>query len=197
MEKTSAQWIAAAAAMMVAGVAPADDYVDTADANGDGYVSLYELRAAYYADPEFNERIERSFAAYDRDGDGLISAGERAAVRNEAAASAPAAVSRPGAEAANGQRDRQMSSSAGAAGNAPIAAPPAPAKPLSRSAAWIREIDTDNSGGASAAELLASGGSGQPWFSEAEFKAADRNKDGDLDPDELDALVRSLERRHR
>ncbi|MEL7450035.1 MAG: hypothetical protein AAFN78_12555, partial [Pseudomonadota bacterium] len=36
--------------------AGAQTYVDRADANGDGVVSLYELRAAYYADPAFNQR---------------------------------------------------------------------------------------------------------------------------------------------
>jgi len=61
----------------------ADELVDRADANGDGVVSLYELRAAYYADAEFNQRIEQSFAEYDTDGDGLISESERRAKQVE------------------------------------------------------------------------------------------------------------------
>lgn len=51
----------------------ADDYVDKADSNDDGKVTLYELRAAYYADEDFNRRIEESFAKYDTNEDGIIS----------------------------------------------------------------------------------------------------------------------------
>ena len=79
----------ATAVMMVIGVAAADDYVSTADANGDGFVSLHELRAAYFADPDFNRRIEQSFSRYDRNGDGLISAEERRAVDGSVANSSP------------------------------------------------------------------------------------------------------------
>ncbi|MGB5589900.1 MAG: EF-hand domain-containing protein, partial [Gammaproteobacteria bacterium] len=75
-------------AMLLALPVNADELVDRADANGDGYVSLYELRAAYYADMEFNQRIEQSFAEYDTDGDGLISEAERQAQALAAAATA-------------------------------------------------------------------------------------------------------------
>jgi len=71
--------IIAIIALLSASASQADELVDRADANGDGFVSLYELRAAYYADIEFNRRIEKSFAAYDTDGDGLISEAERRA----------------------------------------------------------------------------------------------------------------------
>jgi hypothetical protein len=60
-------------AMSLALNAQADEYVDKADANDDGKVTLYELRAAYYADEDFNRRIEESFAKYDTNEDGIIS----------------------------------------------------------------------------------------------------------------------------
>jgi hypothetical protein len=60
---------------------------------------------------------------------------------------------------------------------------------------WIMLVDSDNSGGASRAELIASG-DGDQWFSDMEFDAADRNDDGDLDAKELGALVNSIERRN-
>ena len=60
----------------------------------------------------------------------------------------------------------------------------------------IMEIDADNSGGASFSELLASG-DGQQWFTNTAFEAADRNDDSDLDPDELELLLQSVERRSR
>lgn len=58
------------------------------------------------------------------------------------------------------------------------------------------EIDRDKNGRASASELMASG-SGQAWFTQAEFAAADRDEDAELDATELAALMRSLERRQR
>lgn len=188
----------------------ADDRVNRADADGDGYVSLHELRAAYYADPEFNARIERTFAAYDRNGDGLISAGERGAAlgdKAEPAARPPLesltiepglsyslgtsrdVTTTPERSAADRTLDtraaEKVQSSAGLA-----------EERQSREAAWIAQIDKDRSGGASAAELIESGG-GEAWFSERDFAAADKNGDGDLDETELAQLVRSIERRQR
>ena len=78
-------------AMLCVSAVHADDFVDRADANGDGFVSLYELRAAHYADTEFNKRIEESFASYDSNGDGLISEDERQAKRAARAAAAESA----------------------------------------------------------------------------------------------------------
>jgi Ca2+-binding EF-hand superfamily protein len=173
--------------MQCVSAAYADDFVDRADANGDGFVSLYELRAAHYADTEFNRRIEQSFADYDSDGDGLISAAERRAKRAEQASS-EAAVSpvdaTPDAHAGKGEIAREE--------------PPAVRNDLSlsRTESWILQIDADNSGGASIAELVASG-DGQQWFTDKAFAAADSNGDRDLDPDELEVLIRSLERRRR
>lgn len=60
-------------AMPLALNAQADEYLDKADSNDDGKVTLYELRAAYYADEDFNRRIEESFAKYDTNADGIIS----------------------------------------------------------------------------------------------------------------------------
>lgn len=171
--------------MAGATVVHADDYVNTADANGDGFVSLHELRAAYFADPEFNRRIEQSFDQYDRNGDGLISADERRAVE------------------VRSNQDLQIAPKPELADEVlPATASPAPEPEArqphtgSRFAAWMRELDTDNSGGASAAELLANGG-GQRWFTDREFDAADRNESGELDAVELELLVQSLERRQR
>lgn len=254
----------------------ADELVDRADANGDGYVSLYELRAAYYADMEFNRRIEQSFADYDTDGDGLISEAERRAHAVATAETAPGAglAAKPAGEtamnpatgtesaAASGQTAvtpvtipapataaGMTSTPAGAttaaevvptpaAGSSAAEAPKTRSSPsagtmsvgtagldtsadssggrspevasattsadgtlldisgLSRSELWIRRIDVDDSGGASISELVASG-DGSQWFHESDFTSADRNSDGDLDPDELEVLIQSMERRHR
>lgn len=273
--------VVAIVAVLSVFAANADELVDRADANGDGYVSLYELRAAYYADMEFNRRIESSFAEYDTDGDGLISEAERraravataetapgvgiaatasgetavtpgtgtvpAAASGEtkvdpaietatATASGEAAVA-PGtgmaAAAASGQTavtpaTRTAPATAGgmastpaaetvspgtagmdagadtSGGPSPEAAPAtttaAGALPgtggLSRTELWIRQIDADNSGGASLEELVDSG-DGQRWFQDSEFFSADKNDDGDLDPDELEVLIQSMERRQR
>jgi len=305
--------VMAIVAMLSAFAANADDLVDRADANGDGYVSLYELRAAYYADMEFNRRIEQSFADYDTDGDGLISEAERRARAvataetapgggmattasgetavtprtgtGPAAASGKTAVSpRTGTETATASGEMAVTPATGtapatasgetaaspgtgtapatAAGMAstpaavPVATPaaevaptpaagsstPAPAETaptraaetvsvgtpgmdtgadrsggaspevaaatttadvalpgtsgLSRSELWIRQIDADNSGGASMEELVASG-DGDQWFHESDFASADKNGDDDLDPGELEVLIQSMERRQR
>ena len=67
---------------------------------------------------------------------------------------------------------------------------------LSRTEIWIQQIDADNSGGASLRELVASG-DGSQWFQDSDFTSADKNGDGDLDPDELEVLIQSMERRSR
>lgn len=226
----------------------AQEYVDRADANGDGFVSLHELRAAHYADPEFNRRIEQSFELYDRNGDGMISAderrvtreamAERAANRQAAARAAAAEANGPGQASSGGARapsvgevlslyddryaadndggntsnadaqtspQRQTARQGAAAGRAEVSNTAVTGSTrsagqggagTSRSESWIREIDTDNSGGASIAELVASA-DGRPWFREADFHAVDRNGDGDLDVAELDVFISSLERRQR
>ncbi len=254
--------LVAMVAMLSAFPANADELVDRADANGDGYVSLYELRAAYYADMEFNRRIERSFAEYDTDGDGLISEAERrargtagaetasgagiAATASGGAAMAPATgtapataagtastsaaateattaaevlpgpaaelsaatgaemASTPGAETASVETPATGavadSSDVGSPEGAPATGTADEAPPdtrgLSRSELWIRQIDADNSGGASKKELAASG-DGNQWLSDSDFRAADKNGDGDLGPDELEVLIQSMERRQR
>ena len=205
--------------------------MNRADANGDGFVSLYELRAAYYADIEFNRRIEESFAAYDTDGDGLISEAERRATEalaandaepepeaipptrssGEAAFAAAAPTTLPAtvaevssmsaaatASAANPGTDTVASNtSGGVPDTAAAAAAPPPFTPrLSRSESWILTIDTDNSGGASYNELLASNDGDQFFPSEA-FVSAESNDDGELDADELEVLIQSIERRQR
>ena len=254
------QRLIAIVAMLSAFPVKADDLVDRADANGDGYVSLYELRAAYYADIEFNRRIEESFASYDTDGDGLISEAERraqavakaeagseagvAATAAGAAAGVPATGAAPataaetattpvagteatkaevspapaaGLSAAAGADmastpaadtvsvDLAMDAGADRHGNRSPAAAPAAAtadealrdtRGLSRSELWIQQIDADNSGGASLRELAASG-DGQQWLQASDFSSADKNGDGDLDPDELEVLIQSMERRQR
>ncbi|MGB5589715.1 MAG: hypothetical protein WBN31_02145 [Gammaproteobacteria bacterium] len=288
--------VMAIVAMLSAFAANADELVDRADANGDGYVSLYELRAAYYADREFNRRIEQSFADYDTDGDGLISEAERRARAVATAETAPGAgtattasgetavTAGTGAAPATASGETPVTPATGvatatasgemavtpatgtapatAAGMAstpaavPVATPaaevastpaagsstPAPAEMaptraaepvsvgtpgmdtgadrpggaspevaaatttagvalpgtsgLSRSELWIQQIDTDNSGGASMRELVASG-DGDQWFHERDFTSADKNGDDDLDPDELEVLIQSMERRQR
>ena len=218
----------------------ADDLVDRADANGDGFVSLYELRAAHYADIEFNKRIEQSFADYDSNGDGLISEDERNAKRNSATAGAarrdqpvsdivagPAAGTTPDAGPATGMVAAPVAFSSGnadpitAKGANPVAAPSPDDLPatgatvaaptdedadlrgqsgdtarLSRTETWILQIDADASGGASIAELIGSGG-GEQWFTDEAFESADENGDRDLDPDELEVFMQSMERRRR
>ena len=207
-------------ALFGASVVYADDFVDKADANGDGFVSLYELRAAHYADPEFNRRIEQSFLRYDRNGDGRISEDERKAVR---AASAPAQTSAPPEKSPPPDTTKAEIAMGTPAIVAPIepeplVEPPTKATPevsnrnveprqegqvatldsrnFSRSERMIMEIDTDNSGGVSYDELVASG-DGQQWFTGTAFSSADRDGDKDLDSDELEALLQSLERRAR
>ena len=221
------QQFAAIVALLSASAVQADELVNRADANGDGFVSLYELRAAYYADIEFNRRIEQSFAAYDTDGDGLISEAERRAAQALAATEAtPEAVpptrasgesaiaasagataatvtateTRPEAvppTRASGESAFAASAGATAATAAEAAStPPATTRRLTRSELWIQEIDSDNSGGASYNELIASG-DGDQFFSSSAFTSADENDDGDLDPDELEVLIQSVERRQR
>jgi hypothetical protein len=224
------------------------ELVDRADANGDGYVSLYELRAAYYADVEFNRRIEESFASYDTDGDGLISEAERRARAVATAETAPGTGLAATAPGENGLSPGTGSAPAAATTPAPATpvtdattAPPTPAaesspaaetvaagspatdadadppdgrspepapatttgddalpatRGLSRSELWIQQIDANNSGGASKRELAASG-DGHQWLSDSDFESADKNGDGDLDPDELEVLIQGMERRQR
>lgn len=204
---TTRRIVAIIAAFGVSAVC-AEGYVDRADANGDGYVSLHELRAAHYADPEFNKRIEQSFADYDRDGDGLISESERQSARARTEAAKSSTLTDTRAADADAQRYRDeapgaitatdVSASSGEVldhGNDRRRTERSDGS-LSRTELWIQEIDTDNSGGASIAELVASG-DGQQWFTERAFNAADRNGDQDLDAAELAELVRSLERRPR
>jgi hypothetical protein len=255
------QRLIAIIAMLSAFPVSADELVDRADANGDGYVSLYELRAAYYADMEFNRRIEQSFADYDTDGDGLISEAERraqAAARartapgtgiaasGETAAVTPVTGTAPvpaagtaaipasatqataaaevsptpatGLSADAGAETASMPAGETVSGEIPavdaVADTPgdrspetapaattadetlADARGLSRSEQWIQQIDADNSGGASLRELAASG-DGKRWLQASDFASADKNSDGDLDPDELEVLIQSMERRQR
>lgn len=256
------QGLIAIVAMLSAFPVNADELVDRADANGDGYVSLYELRAAYYADLEFNRRIEQSFADYDTDGDGLISEAERRAQAIATAETSPSAGIAAPASGEPAVTPATGTAPATAAGTAstPVAAteattaakaPPTPAaglsaaagaemastptaepvlvgapamdagtdrpdgrspevapatttadealpdtRGLSRSELWIQQIDADNSGGASISELAASG-DGDQWLPDSDFGSADKNGDGDLDPDELELLIQSMERRQR
>ena len=195
------QRIYAIAAMLSVSAVNADELVNRADANGDGFVSLYELRAAHYADIEFNRRIEKSFAEYDTDGDGLISEAERSAKRAETTAAGATAATAAIVTVDAPTTDTGADGSANRSGDALTAAVSADASPpknggLSRTESWILQIDADNSGGASVAELVASG-DGRQWFTDKAFESADRNGDRDLDPDELEVLLQSLERRRR
>jgi hypothetical protein len=83
---------------------------------------------------------------------------------------------------------------------APAAAAANAARPatrdLSRSELWIQQVDADGSGGASIKELAGSGDR-EEWLSDNDFSSADKNSDGDLDPDELEVLIQSMERRQR
>lgn len=193
-------------AMLCVSAVHADDFVDRADANGDGFVSLYELRAAHYADAEFNQRIEQLFASYDINGDDMISEDER-----RAKGAAPAATAAP-ARSDNPTREIGADRSAGVSPDELLATSAAAVSltdddaferggsgneaGLSRTESWILEIDADNSGGASVPELVASG-DGKQWFTDKAFDSADKNGDSDLDPAELEALLQSLERRRR
>jgi len=193
--------ITAIAAMLLASIANADEMLDLADVNGDGYVSLYELRAAYFANAEFNRRIEQSFADYDTDGDGLISEAERQARRTEVEATAATAATAGSVSTGAAVEDTRVVESndpppeASNAATATAATLPS-AGGLSRSEAWIQRIDADRSGGASMKELLASG-EGDQWFTKKTFENADENDDGDLDSIELEVFLQSLERRRR
>jgi len=222
------QRLTAIVAMLSAFAVNADELVDRADANGDGYVSLYELRAAYYADMEFNRRIEQSFADYDTDGDGLISEAERQAQAVATAETAPGAgmaatasgetavtpatgtapvaeiASTPAAETVSVGTPGMDTGADRSGGRSPEVAPATTTadgalpdtRRLSRTELWIQQIDADNSGGASISELVASG-DGSQWFPDSDFTSADKNSDGDLDPDELEVLLQSMERRQR
>ncbi|NNF66591.1 MAG: hypothetical protein HKM98_03685 [Gammaproteobacteria bacterium] len=182
----------------------ASQHVDTADANGDGFVSLYELRAAYYADPEFNDRIEKSFERYDRNGDGLISRDElqyRQALTNTATdqAETPATGLVSGKQLndpapAPAQETRMVSKVSQNAD--PEKIQPAGSNRGNRFEQWVDQIDSDRSGGASIAELVASG-NGQQWFHKKDFMSADRDDNGELDASELALLVQAQERRQR
>ncbi|MDJ0929044.1 MAG: EF-hand domain-containing protein [Gammaproteobacteria bacterium] len=195
-------------AMLFASAVNADEFVDQADANGDGYISLYELRAAYFADIELNRRIEQSFADYDTNGDGLISEAERRAQRDQTAAtSAPTVPTAPTAPAASVSNDSPNYATrvddSGSPSPETATAPrtsseslPNTGVSLGRTETWIEEIDSDNSGGASYAELIASG-DGRQWFTGKSFQSADKNGDGELNPDELEALMQSLARQRR
>jgi hypothetical protein len=193
-------------AMLCASGVRADDFVDRSDANGDGFVSLYELRAAHYADADFNKRIEESFASYDRNGDGLISEDERQAKRTATAATAESVrsenqTSEIGAAPSTVVSPDELQPTGAAmvaltdddsfeqGGTASVAS-------LSRTESWILEIDADDSGGASVAELVESG-DGKQWFTNKAFDSADKNGDSDLDPAELEVLLQSMERRRR
>ena len=77
-----------------------------------------------------------------------------------------------------------------------VAEPEATTRRLTRSESWILEIDADNSGGASYNELLAAG-DGNQFFTSSAFISADNNGDGELDADELEVLIQSMERRSR
>lgn len=63
----------AALALLGAGTAIAAGHMKNADADGDGFVSLDEMKAAH------NARIEEHFSQADTNGDGLLSADERKA----------------------------------------------------------------------------------------------------------------------
>jgi hypothetical protein len=193
-------------AMLGVTAVQADEFVDRADANGDGFVSLYELRAAHYADVEFNKRIEESFASYDSNGDGLISEAER---RAKHAASSNTAPPELGVQGTNDTGTVPAATVSYDASSQPINSeqPPmddnsvapsdaANVASLSRSESWILQIDADNSGGASVAELVESG-DGKQWFTDSAFESADVNGDHDLDPAELEVLLQSMERRRR
>ncbi len=235
-QKMTTRCIILAIGILGLSAAHADEYVDNADSNGDGFVSLHELRAAYYADPEFNQRIEQTFGQYDRDGDGLISVIERRERHAGMNAAGAAGQIESGSTKMDSKGVANTSRDAAQAMNAGVAAstgksrnnvksqpetserlaprrdvvrrdvvetvrkdePPAAgnAAITSRNESWIREMDTDNSGGASMAELIANG-DGQKWFRESEFHAADKNNDGDLNATELAALIQGLERRQR
>ena len=70
--------IIATFAVLGAGAAYAGGgHFKNADSDGDGYVSLDEVKAAH------NVRIEQHFADADADGDGLLSKAERAAARDQ------------------------------------------------------------------------------------------------------------------
>ena len=70
--------IIATFAVLGAGVAYAGGgHFKNADSDGDGYVSLEEMKAAH------NARIEEHFARADTDGDGLLSEAERRTAREQ------------------------------------------------------------------------------------------------------------------
>ncbi len=69
--------IVATIAVLGAGAAFAGGHMKNADSDGDGYVSLDEMKAMH------NARIEEHFARADSDGDGLLSEAERRAAHEQ------------------------------------------------------------------------------------------------------------------
>ena len=143
--------IVATIAVLGAGVAYAGGgHFTDADSDGDGYVSLQEMKAAH------NARIEEHFARADADGDGLLSEAERRAAHDKM-------------RARHRERREHM-------------------RELRRDPERIVErLDIDGSGSVSLDEF-----EGRRFSPDAEtFYAADNDGNGELDADELGALMAS------
>lgn len=140
------RFVLAAIALLGAGTAFAG-HVKSADSDGDGYVSLEEMKAAH------NARIEERFAKVDSNGDGLLSEEERQSAREARR------------EHRKGKRKhrRKMRS---------------PEKIVER-------LDSDGSGSVSFEEFQ---NGPRPMDSE-KFTAADSNGNGELDAEELGAMM--------
>lgn len=214
-------------ALFGASAIQADEHVDKADANGDGFVSLYELRAAHYADPEFNKRIEQAFDRYDQNSDGLISADERQAQRDATMRQTtnPPTATRDAEAAAVSRAGGAMAVGAGGVPTADVRTtnerapviedvPIAEVKTRDASPRNIEPSATRNSGsnsrteswlqeidadksGGASFEELVESGGGRPWFAGRDFEKADSSGDGELDAAELAVLLSGLERRQR
>lgn len=137
----------AALALLGAGTAIAAGHMKNADADGDGFVSLDEMKAAHSA------RIEEHFAKADTNGDGLLSEEERQTARE----------ARRDNRQAKRKHRRKMRS---------------PEKVVER-------LDADGSGSISLDEFQNS----RRGPDAEEFTAADTNGNGELDADELGAMM--------
>lgn len=143
-------------ALLGAGTAIAAGHMKNADSNGDGFISLEEMKAAH------NARIEEHFAKADTNGDGLLSEDERQGARE----------ARREHRKSIRKHHRKMRRN--------------PEKIVER-------LDTDGSGSVSLEEIQ----NGPRPMDTEKFTAADTNGNGELDAEELGAMMAAHRAEHK